>query len=169
MDKLSMWQLVSLMDTSRTEITTHPKNDRDWMQKFCEDVVEPQFNSKLPEQRALLRSKLFSNSPFSDEPPSPGPSTKKSLSGSRSRHLSLTSAAGLQSGVTTKAPARTRSLSVTCPGKRKRTRSKRRRNTGQGTSMCANPADQHVSCMERERTVDSCGITGGYKGAYCNR
>jgi hypothetical protein len=127
------------------------------------------FNSKLPEQRALLRSKLFSNSPFSDEPPSPGPSTKKSLSGSRSRHLSLTSAAGLQSGVTTKAPARTRSLSVTCPGKRKRTRSKRRRNTGQGTSMCANPADQHVSCMERERTVDSCGITGGYKGAYCNR
>jgi hypothetical protein len=42
MDKLSMWQLVSLMDTSRTEITTRPKNGSDWMQKFCEDVVEPQ-------------------------------------------------------------------------------------------------------------------------------
>ncbi|KAG1759292.1 hypothetical protein EDD22DRAFT_906895 [Suillus occidentalis] len=112
MDKLSMWQLVSLMDTSRTEITTRPKNERDWMQKFCEDVVEPQFKSKLPEQCALLRSKLFPNSPFSDEPPSPGPSTKKSLSGSRSHHSSSTSAAGSQSGVTTRAPTRTRSLSV---------------------------------------------------------
>lgn len=43
MDKLSMWQLVSLTDTSRTEIiprTAH-KNECDWMQKFCEEVVEP--------------------------------------------------------------------------------------------------------------------------------
>ena len=43
MDKLSMWQLVSLMDTSRADTMqkTAPKNERDWMQKFCEDVVEP--------------------------------------------------------------------------------------------------------------------------------
>ncbi|KAG2121911.1 hypothetical protein DEU56DRAFT_833174 [Suillus clintonianus] len=114
MDKLSMWQLVSLMDTSRTEAAhgTRHKNERDWMQAFCEDVVEPLFKSKLPEQCTLLRSKLFPNSPFSDEPPSPGPSTEKILPGSRSRHSSSTTAAGLQSAVTTKALTRTRSLSV---------------------------------------------------------
>ncbi|KAG1742001.1 hypothetical protein EDB19DRAFT_1907773 [Suillus lakei] len=109
MDKLSMWQLVSLMNISRTETTTRHKNERDWMQKFCEDVVEPLFKSKLSEQCALLRSKLFPNSPFSDEPPSPGPSTEKALRGSRSHHSSTTTAVGR---VTTNAPARTRSLSV---------------------------------------------------------
>ncbi|KAG2118131.1 uncharacterized protein F5147DRAFT_768267 [Suillus discolor] len=112
MDKLSMWQLVSLMNTSCTEIATRNKNERDWMQKFCEDVVEPLFKSKLPEQCALLRSKLFPNSPFSDEPSSPGPSTEKSLHGYRSHHSSSTTAAGSQSGVTIRAPARTRSLSI---------------------------------------------------------
>ncbi|KAG1876830.1 hypothetical protein C8R48DRAFT_688732, partial [Suillus tomentosus] len=111
MDKLSMWQLVSLMNISRSEIMIHNKNERDWMQKFCEDVVGPLFKSKLPEQCALLRSKLFPNSPFSDEPPSPGPSTEKSLHGSRSHHSS-SAATGSQSGVATRAPARTRSLSV---------------------------------------------------------
>ncbi|KAG1904243.1 uncharacterized protein F5891DRAFT_1013549 [Suillus fuscotomentosus] len=112
MDKLSMWQLVSLMNTSRTEIATRNKNECDWMQKFCEDVVEPLFKSKLPEQCALLHSKLFPNSPFSDEPPSPGPSTGKSLHGSRSHYSSSTTATGSQSGMTTGAPARTRSLSI---------------------------------------------------------
>jgi len=70
------------------------------------------FKSKLPEQCTLLRSKLFPNSPFSDEPPSPGPSTEKSISGSRSRHSSSTTAAGPQSSGATKAPVRARSLSV---------------------------------------------------------
>ncbi|KAG2035785.1 hypothetical protein BDR03DRAFT_961536 [Suillus americanus] len=112
MDKLSTWQLVSLMNTSRTEITTHYKNEHDWMQKFCEDIVEPLFKSKLPEQCALLRSKLFPSSPFSDELPSPGPSTEKSVMGSRSRHSSSATAAGSQNGGMTKAPVRTRSLSV---------------------------------------------------------
>jgi hypothetical protein len=37
MDKLSMWQLVSTLD----EGLLHRKDDRDWMQVFCEDVVEP--------------------------------------------------------------------------------------------------------------------------------
>jgi len=43
MDKLSMWQLVSSTDTSRTETIqrTGHKNERDWMQEFCEEVVEP--------------------------------------------------------------------------------------------------------------------------------
>ncbi|KAG1821058.1 uncharacterized protein BJ212DRAFT_1426765 [Suillus subaureus] len=112
MDKLSTWQLVSLMTTSHTEITTRNKNERDWMQKFCEDVVEPLFKSKLPEQCTLLRSKLFPSSPFSDEPPSPGSSTEKSVPGSRSHHSSSTTAAGPQIGGTAKAPVRTRSLSV---------------------------------------------------------
>ncbi|KAG1723723.1 uncharacterized protein EDB91DRAFT_1351125 [Suillus paluster] len=114
MDKLSMWQLVSLMDTSRTETAhgTHNKNERDWMQKFCEDIVEPLFKSKLPEQCALLRSKLFPNSPFSDDLPSPGPSTEKSLPGSRPNRSSSTTATKLQSTATTNAPTRNRSLSV---------------------------------------------------------
>ncbi|KAG2337259.1 hypothetical protein BDR05DRAFT_1005205 [Suillus weaverae] len=112
MDKLSMWQLVSLMNISRTEITIRHKNERDWMQKFCEDVVEPLFKSKLPEQCTLLRSKLFPNSPFSDEIPSPGPSTEQSVSGPRSHHSSSTIAAGTQSRGTTRAPVRTRSLTA---------------------------------------------------------
>lgn len=112
MDKLSMWQLVSLTNTSRTEITSVHNNERDWMQNFCEDIVEPLFKSKLPDQCALLRSKLFPSSPFSDEPPSPGLSTKKSLPGSHSYHSSSTTTAGSQSGGTTKAPVRSRSLSV---------------------------------------------------------
>jgi hypothetical protein len=43
MDKLSMWQLVSLTDASRTQAVqkTGHKNERDWMQKFCEEIVEP--------------------------------------------------------------------------------------------------------------------------------
>ncbi|KAG0695198.1 hypothetical protein DFH29DRAFT_283317 [Suillus ampliporus] len=48
MDNLSMSQLVFLMDTSRTHRSRH-KNERDWMQTFCEDVVEPLFKSELPE------------------------------------------------------------------------------------------------------------------------
>ncbi|KAG0695151.1 hypothetical protein DFH29DRAFT_1083476 [Suillus ampliporus] len=44
MDKLSMSQLVSLMDISRTHRTRH-KSERDWMQTFCEDIVEPLYMS----------------------------------------------------------------------------------------------------------------------------
>ncbi|KAG2055867.1 hypothetical protein BDR06DRAFT_953706 [Suillus hirtellus] len=42
MDNISFLSpLVSLLNTSRTEIATRNKNERDWMQKFCRDVVEP--------------------------------------------------------------------------------------------------------------------------------
>ncbi|KAG2336597.1 hypothetical protein BDR05DRAFT_1005729 [Suillus weaverae] len=82
-----------------------------WRSGWLERMGQREFKSKLPEKCALLRSKLFPNSPFSDEPRSPGPSTKQSLSGSHSHHSSSTTAAGSQSGVTTRAPARTRSLS----------------------------------------------------------
>ncbi|KAJ7173477.1 hypothetical protein C8R46DRAFT_1082932 [Mycena filopes] len=36
MDKLSMWQLVSTLDTG----LLHRKDERDWMQVFCEEIVE---------------------------------------------------------------------------------------------------------------------------------
>ncbi|KAG0699748.1 hypothetical protein DFH29DRAFT_1001767 [Suillus ampliporus] len=101
MDKLSMWQLVSLMDTSRTHGNRY-KNERDWMQTFT---------PKLPEQCTLLRSKLFPFSPFSDGPPSPGPSTDNPPPppppGSRPHHSSSATAAAM-----TNAPARNRSLST---------------------------------------------------------
>ncbi|KAI5832269.1 hypothetical protein K523DRAFT_414285 [Schizophyllum commune Tattone D] len=88
MDKLSMWQLVrGLDDDRRSEGASMPAglrakpnkggatrngktrqdDERDWMQVFCEDVVEPLFKPTLPELCALLRSKVFPHSPFSDE------------------------------------------------------------------------------------------------------
>ncbi|OAX44219.1 hypothetical protein K503DRAFT_706839 [Rhizopogon vinicolor AM-OR11-026] len=114
MDKLSMWQLVSLTDTSRTETTPRiaDKNERDWMQIFCEEVIEPLFKSKLPEQCTLLRSKLFPNSPFSDVPPSPGPSTARSLPSSRLHHSSSIALRPATGNATTDGRSRSRSLSV---------------------------------------------------------
>ncbi len=38
MDKLSMWQLVNKLDDVASDAS---KGRRDWMQIFCEDVVEP--------------------------------------------------------------------------------------------------------------------------------
>ncbi|KAJ6485558.1 hypothetical protein C8R45DRAFT_997003 [Mycena sanguinolenta] len=63
MDKLSMWQLVNTLDHGMLH---HRKENRDWMQVFCEDVVEPRFSATLPAQIELLRSKIFPHSPFSD-------------------------------------------------------------------------------------------------------
>jgi hypothetical protein len=48
MDRLAMWQILgSIEDTqggpvSSTVNPLHgPKDERDWMQRFCEDIVEP--------------------------------------------------------------------------------------------------------------------------------
>ncbi|KAL0580530.1 hypothetical protein V5O48_001517 [Marasmius crinis-equi] len=68
MDKLSTWQLMRDLSSSPTK--TKDKmyvDDLDWMQQFCQDVVEPQFKLLLPEQCALLRSKVFPESPFTDD------------------------------------------------------------------------------------------------------
>jgi hypothetical protein len=89
MDKLSMWQLVpgleNQLERGKTD-TDKRKDERDWMQVFCEDLVELQyashiyiicitfdssnspcrFKSKLPDLCNLLCSKVFRNSPFSD-------------------------------------------------------------------------------------------------------
>ena len=43
MDKLSMWQLVATLDLSGKLRDT--KDERDWMQIFCEDIIEPQYVS----------------------------------------------------------------------------------------------------------------------------
>lgn len=51
MDKLSMWQLVGGLDTTssrpnlkfKVKIDTGLDDDRDWMQVFCEDLVEQRY------------------------------------------------------------------------------------------------------------------------------
>lgn len=94
MDKFSMWQLVATVngqDTERKRAKGKQKavDERDWMQVFCEDVVEPRsvfvtvrsthvltlcqirFRSKLPHLCNLLRTKIFPSEPFPGEPDSP--------------------------------------------------------------------------------------------------
>ena len=45
MDKLAMWQLLSSIDDHgiNTSSSGKSKDDRDWMQIFCEDVVRETF------------------------------------------------------------------------------------------------------------------------------
>ncbi|KAM5545732.1 hypothetical protein V8D89_000770 [Ganoderma adspersum] len=113
MDKLAMWQLMQAVDSSlgrgETSISAigkgkqKQKDDRDWMQVFCEDVVEPLFKAKLPELCALFRSKLFPDAGNSDtdslglSPPlSPKPAAKRlksSASGSAPASASSSRAA----------------------------------------------------------------------------
>jgi hypothetical protein len=57
MDKLSMWQLVHGLESKSQTNTDGKKSDRDWMQIFCEDLVEPQCVSFL----VLHASLVFSN------------------------------------------------------------------------------------------------------------
>ncbi|KAJ7065392.1 hypothetical protein C8F01DRAFT_1228746, partial [Mycena amicta] len=81
MDKLSMWQLMSTLDTGLRQ--RHDADDRDWMQTFCVDIVEPRFGTTLSSQISLLREKVFPHSPFSDtedadewDPPAPAAASK---------------------------------------------------------------------------------------------
>ncbi|KAG2072872.1 hypothetical protein BDR04DRAFT_385392 [Suillus decipiens] len=98
---------------------------------------------------------LPTSSPFSDGPP-PRPSTNKSVPGSRSHYSSSTTAVGPQSGITTKALVHSCSLSVSLAQEKEKYSNKHRRVAGSGTSTCANPLNQYVSCMEREISVDKC-------------
>ncbi|KAF9476122.1 hypothetical protein BDN70DRAFT_772893, partial [Pholiota conissans] len=66
MDKLSMWQLVGSLNRA-VPSTAGKTQDRDWTQIFAEEIVERGFGSQLSEYCALLRSKLFPSSPFSDD------------------------------------------------------------------------------------------------------
>ncbi|KIN96307.1 hypothetical protein M404DRAFT_1006817, partial [Pisolithus tinctorius Marx 270] len=65
MDKLSTWQLISKMDSQGMHGAS--PEERDWMQTFCEDVVEPQFKTTFPDMCKILRSKVFPHSPFADD------------------------------------------------------------------------------------------------------
>ncbi|KAI9513546.1 hypothetical protein F5148DRAFT_12471 [Russula earlei] len=56
MDRLVLWQMA-LPDVEAGADGTKPV--RDWMQMFCDDVVQPAFSQELPEQYKLLRQKLF--------------------------------------------------------------------------------------------------------------
>ena len=40
MDKLSMWQLIRGLETSKPSVES---GDRDWIQLFAEDIVERQY------------------------------------------------------------------------------------------------------------------------------
>lgn len=49
MDKLSVWQLMEKLDSASGHPDTNNRHsdERDWMQVFCEDVVEMQYVSLL--------------------------------------------------------------------------------------------------------------------------
>ncbi|KAI0700226.1 DNA replication regulator SLD3-domain-containing protein [Cerioporus squamosus] len=146
MDKMAMWQLMQSVDSSldRGQATNGSKgkekatDGRDWMQAFCEDVVEPLFKEKLPELCALFRSKLFPDAGNSDSdslllspPLSPKPPTKRAKSsaattGSSKGTSSATAAKGngKDKGKETDLRSRSRSLSMSLEQeKRERSRS----------------------------------------------
>ncbi|RXW11993.1 hypothetical protein EST38_g13862 [Candolleomyces aberdarensis] len=140
MDKLSMWQLLnSVQSTSMNSSSTAKKeNERDWMQIFCEEVVEPEFKSLLPELCILLRTKVFPHSPFSDteteaatsRPSSPVPEDTGTISQSQTRISSRAPSTAAGSRRTSPKPdarelarARSRSLSVSLAQEREQSQS----------------------------------------------
>ncbi|KAI0086035.1 hypothetical protein BDY19DRAFT_895413 [Irpex rosettiformis] len=165
MDKLAMWQLIYSVDLNaggdggvrQTHRLTSfhknkPKNtdDRDWMQIFCEDVVEPAFRSKLPTQCSLLRSKVFQTSPFDDEdsfdlPDSPPASPK--LDSQRPKKSASRANEGSREK---KDLSRTRSLSITLEEERVRARSR---------SLSIGPNAVHKRALAREVSM-----TTAFKG-----
>ncbi|KIK99522.1 hypothetical protein PAXRUDRAFT_505892 [Paxillus rubicundulus Ve08.2h10] len=120
MDKLSTWQLVSLMDGVHKHTERTP-DQRDWMQIFCEQVVERQFKSTLPELCALLRSKLFPHSLFDDDvdaidplssPSSPRADPNKAFPAAESSKGVQRSSSVLSHTASSESGKRSRSLSV---------------------------------------------------------
>ncbi|KAH9847756.1 DNA replication regulator SLD3-domain-containing protein [Lenzites betulinus] len=125
MDKLAMWQLMRSVDSTfglgdaRTQsaksAATGPdgsKDERDWMQAFCEDLVEPLFKDKVPDLCALFRSKLFQDAANSDTDTvdlSPPTSPKR---GSKRLKSSASTAAAGSSKVKDDAAKRARSRSL---------------------------------------------------------
>ena len=101
MDRLSLWQLMDSLtpsDSSSGPLSQpKAKDQKDWMQIYCEDVVEPlcvttryemifnynisprffgRFRDRVPEMCDLLRTKVFPHRLFSedsDSAPSPPP------------------------------------------------------------------------------------------------
>ncbi|KAJ7505547.1 hypothetical protein B0H11DRAFT_1979245 [Mycena galericulata] len=111
MDKLSMWQLISTLD----EGLLKRKGDSDWMQVFCEGVVEPRFATALTAQTTLLRSKIFPHSPFSDSSDSEGERATSPDLPSKA-----TSGASTRKNLEEPARSRSRSLSISLAQERER-------------------------------------------------
>ncbi|KAJ7237273.1 hypothetical protein B0H12DRAFT_108853 [Mycena haematopus] len=153
MDKLSMWQLVNTLDKG----LLHRKDDRDWMQVFCEDVVEPRFGAILPAQIVLLRSKIFPHSPFSDSSDSEnGRATSPDIPAKRMRGLST---AGVRKTLEPPARSRSRSLSVTLAEEKEREREgsmgPKRRVLNREVSMkrAFKPRERDTAEIERKEKV----------------
>ncbi|KAJ7147622.1 hypothetical protein C8R43DRAFT_856154, partial [Mycena crocata] len=116
MDKLSMWQLVTTLD----EGLLRRKDDRDWMQVFCEDVVERRFGTTVPAQTTLLRSKIFPHSPFSDSSDSEdGRATSPDIPTKRAKGSTL-AAPPPKKTLEEPVRSRSRSLSITLAQERER-------------------------------------------------
>ncbi|KAI0824394.1 DNA replication regulator SLD3-domain-containing protein [Trametes gibbosa] len=130
MDKLAMWQLMWSVDSKFRPAHAQPakpatagldggQDDRDWMQAFCEDLVEPLFKEKLPDFCALFRSKLFREAAISDtdtvdlSPPTSPKRGSKRLKTSASAASGPSAAAGSSKAKDDAATrARSRSLSM---------------------------------------------------------
>ncbi|KIM61962.1 hypothetical protein SCLCIDRAFT_1215584 [Scleroderma citrinum Foug A] len=91
------------------------------MQVFCEDIVQPQFNTAAPGMCKLLRSKLFPHSPFADDANdidpvsnrSPSPPARSSRATSKtSKKPPQRSSSVLSSTARSDSRTRSRSLSV---------------------------------------------------------
>ncbi|KAF9653575.1 hypothetical protein BDM02DRAFT_3257668 [Thelephora ganbajun] len=69
MDKLAMWQLLRSIDDHGINASGSGKSEdnRDWMQIFCEEVVQETYSKLQPDMYELLRSKVFRHSLFSDD------------------------------------------------------------------------------------------------------
>jgi len=95
MDRLALWQLLDETEAgppsasgppitlapfpSIQPIPSKPQEPRNWQQMFCEEIVQPAFSMSLPDQVALLRSKVFPSSPFSDAEEEPEPLGRSSV------------------------------------------------------------------------------------------
>ncbi|KDQ60238.1 hypothetical protein JAAARDRAFT_191643 [Jaapia argillacea MUCL 33604] len=171
MDRLSTWQLLSKLDfdsdgRARDSAKTQGKGkekqkvkgeERDWMQVFCEDIVEPLFKEKLPDQTSLLHSKLFPHSPFSDSSPSHSRSsspttTTRSRSSSPHPHTLPPRARG-----TSVSSSRSRSLSVSLMDEQ------RERNVGVGAGAGKRVMSREVS-MSRVFKTKGVGRTSSSSG-----
>ncbi|KAJ3540191.1 hypothetical protein NM688_g6259 [Phlebia brevispora] len=164
MDRLSMWQLMGTIEETAggDESLLHTRSagpekgkksaadERDWMQKFCEDVVKPVFEESMPDLCELLHSKVFQSSPFSDDsdpfspPPSPKAKSRRPLERSSST-TTVTSQSSAQA-VQSRTLSRTNSLSMSLQEERVRERSK---------SLSVGPGNMRRRVLTREVSMST--------------
>ncbi|TEB25786.1 hypothetical protein FA13DRAFT_1636967 [Coprinellus micaceus] len=122
MDRLSMWQLLEAVQSTRGDKV----EERDWMQSFCEEIVEPEFRNLLPNLCSLLRSKVFPHSPFSDTESDTSTTrasspAEESQPASRGISRAPSQAKGFQPDARALARERSRSLSMSLAQEREQT------------------------------------------------